>query len=99
MGVGGGGGRGYDDAVTFALLVEDVGVWSLVVNEVDTTQVLHHNVQLVMRLKQTATGQPLSQRPVDYVSETQQQVSPCHNVLLSMCLKHSNRSAPVTTSC
>ena len=61
MGVGWGGvGGGYDDAVTFALLVEDIGVWSLVVDEVDTTQVLHHNVQLVMRLKQTATGQPLS---------------------------------------
>ena len=60
VGSGGVGGGGYDDAVTFALLVEDIGVWSLVVDEVDTTQVLHHNVQLVMRLKQTATGQPLS---------------------------------------
>ena len=28
----GGGGRGYDDAVTFVLLVEDIGVWSLVVD-------------------------------------------------------------------
>ena len=32
VGMGGGGGRGYDDAVTFALLVEDIGVWSLVVD-------------------------------------------------------------------
>ena len=55
---GGRRGRRLTAALTFALLVQNVRVWRLVVDEVDTSQVFHHNVQLIMRLKHTTTSQP-----------------------------------------